>query len=207
MSTDNDILNLIIVATVVILIIHFGFRRRVIDTYSSVREMPQSRQIRSIIRSDKGIPRPSCIDNDNMSLESVGSVDAVYENSSCDFQTTKEFNNNFFSFRDSTFKNSSMTVDPVDKINQLYLSGDLSTINSCKPVKIKDIYDKTTQELPYFQRDCVRTQYYDKTNPEGYLFSFGSPTKGITAYDPEYRSQLDYQVLKNYPQSDPTSNN
>lgn len=47
-------------------------------------------------------------------------------------KSTEQFHKDFFSFRDQTTLNSSMCVNPVDKIHN---------IGNCRSMKIKDIYD------------------------------------------------------------------
>lgn len=203
--SDNDILNMILVAIAIIIIVHFIFGKNKIDTYQPVTfdiQQPYNKQYKSCHKKVKNNPLHIFRSKCNEDKYSLNTIEAVPSSSECSLsdqplespcQTIKQFNNDFFNFRNYTFKNSSMTIDPVDKINQLYLSGDLSITEKCKVEKIKDIYDKATHEFPDYQRTCVRTP--DITNPESNLFSFESPIKGITSHDPEFRNQLDYKEL------------
>ncbi len=87
-------------------------------------------------------------------------------------QTNDEFNKDFFKFRDYTFQNSSMTLDSVDKIANMYLDGDLGQANTFTGMKIRDIYDKLTCGEDLYQRKCVRVPKLDNTMNDGYNFSF-----------------------------------
>ncbi len=61
-------------------------------------------------------------------------------------RSIKQFHDEFFKFRDyHTNENSSMRYDPVDKIRNMKLDGDLSKNDAkYKSMKIKDIYDNLT---------------------------------------------------------------
>lgn len=87
-------------------------------------------------------------------------------------QTNDEFNKDFFKFRNYTFQNSSMTLDSVDKIANMYLDGDLGQANTFSGMKIRDIYDKLTCGEDLYQRKCVRVPKLDNTMNDGYNFSF-----------------------------------
>jgi hypothetical protein len=203
--SNDDIVYLLIIVLAVVLIIHYfrnDKRRIILDNYAPIA-MPPLKKPR--------VPDFNNLDPVKDSLTIFDTENARYENSSCNLNTesmeakrdfscstVKEFNDDFFRFRDYLWKDSSMTQDPVDKINQLYLSGDLSTANNCKTTKIKDIYDNATKGVDLYHRTCTRQPYFDKDNPEGYLFSFGSPITKLAPYDPEFKDQLDYQLLKNF---------
>lgn len=93
----------------------------------------------------------------------------------CDIptQTISEFNKDFFKFRDYTFQSSSMSEDPVDKIQSLYLNGDLGVAPTYNGVKIRDIYDTIAcGSADVYQRHCVRVPKLDNTMNPGYNFSF-----------------------------------
>lgn len=84
-------------------------------------------------------------------------------------QTAKEFNKDFFKFRDFTEENSSIRPDSVDKVLNLYLSGELSQARNKSNMKIKDIYDQVTLNGPaLYEKPCVRLPYFDNTMHDGY---------------------------------------
>lgn len=87
-------------------------------------------------------------------------------------QTTKEFNKDFFKFRDYTYNNSSMTIDPVDKVLNLYMDGDLGQARAHSPKKIRDIFDDLTSGVNLYSKPCVRMPYFDNTMHDGYNYSF-----------------------------------
>jgi hypothetical protein len=86
-------------------------------------------------------------------------------------KTAKEFNKDFFKFRDYTFNNSSMTLDSVDKITNMYLDGNLGEARR-HDMKIRDIYDQLTCGPKLYDRQCVRLPYFDNTMHDGYNYSF-----------------------------------
>lgn len=83
-------------------------------------------------------------------------------------QCTKDFHDDFFSFRDKTFANSSMTVDPVDKINMLYLSDNHDEVRGYpKGFRIKDFYDSLTDGGIFSKRHCVRVPDFEGNQDMG----------------------------------------
>ena len=79
----------------------------------------------------------------------------------------KDFNDDFFSFRDKVWGNSSMTLDPVDKINALYLSDNYDEVRGYpNGFRIKDFYDSLTEGGIFSKRSCVRVPDFDG-NPIG----------------------------------------
>lgn len=91
-------------------------------------------------------------------------------------QSIPDFHKDFFNFRDKTNNNSSMQVDAVDKILDMYLSGNLDEARGQSNMKIKDIFDNATNCGPnLYTRECVRLPKFDNTNPDGWYHSFGTP--------------------------------
>jgi len=84
-------------------------------------------------------------------------------------QTIKEFNKKFFDFRDHTYHNSSITLDPVDKVINMQLDGDLGQVGGKDNRKIKDIFDELTNGVDLYSKKCVRLPYYDNTMHNGYI--------------------------------------
>lgn len=95
-------------------------------------------------------------------------------------QTAKQFHQDFFGFRDLTEQNSSMRYDAVDRINDLYLSGNTSPARGYPCKKIKDIYDGITGLPSQYSRQCVRVPKFDNINHEGYRISYGSTGTMLT---------------------------
>ena len=94
-----------------------------------------------------------------------------YERCPQDVKSIKQFNKDFFNFRDKyTYENSSMRPDAVDKVINLQLSGSLSKARGTSGRKITDIYDEVTGCGPnLYERTCVRAPYFDNTMHDGYL--------------------------------------
>jgi hypothetical protein len=84
--------------------------------------------------------------------------------------TNKQFNNNFFKFRDYTYENSSMTLDPVDKIDDLLLYGSLEQAKEFPGSKIWDVYDRLTSGPSLYEKDCNRLPKFDNTMNDGFNF-------------------------------------
>ena len=80
-------------------------------------------------------------------------------------KSVKQFNKDFFNFRDYTFRNSSMTLDSVDKVANMYLDGDLGEARRFPNTKIRDIYDSLTCGPQLYERKCARIPQFDNTMP------------------------------------------
>lgn len=95
-------------------------------------------------------------------------------------KSIRQFHDEFFKFRDYTNDNSSMRVDAVDKVQDLYLSGNLDKARNHPNLKIKDLFDHITCGPNLYERTCVRTQKFDNINHEGYRMNYGSPGTHMT---------------------------
>lgn len=82
-------------------------------------------------------------------------------------QTIKEFNRDFFKFRDYTHNNSSIALDSVDKITNMILDGELSQAKNNQNKKIKDIFDDLTVNNNLYTKKCVRIPYFDNALSDG----------------------------------------
>ena len=89
-------------------------------------------------------------------------------------QSIKQFNKDFFKFRDTyTNENSSIRLDPVDNIVNMYLDGDLGEARGDKNKTIKEVYDKLTTTGPnLYPNKNVRIPKFDNTMNDGYDFKF-----------------------------------
>jgi len=88
-------------------------------------------------------------------------------------QTAKDFHKDFYKFRDYTYNNSSMTLDPVDKITNLYLEGYLGEAREYPGMKIRDVFDYLTGPCTkLYDKPCVRVPNFDNTMHNGYNSSF-----------------------------------
>jgi hypothetical protein len=133
-------------------------------------------------------------------------------------KTIKQFNKDFFKFRDYIENNSSMHVDTVDKIADMYLDGDLGHArNYPQNTTIKDVFDNLTCGPHLYDRSCVRMPRFDNTMNDGFNFSFltgmyntrdkwnyphdnemntGKLEKTLSASDPEDIRQMPYYHVK-----------
>lgn len=79
-----------------------------------------------------------------------------------------QFNKEFFDFRDKIENNSSMTLDPVDKMTDLFLDGTIwKPPKEGEPTTIGEIYDNLTTR-PDFST-CTRVPQFDSVMYDGYL--------------------------------------
>lgn len=86
-------------------------------------------------------------------------------------KSIKQFNKDFFNFRDTyTNENSSIRLDPVDKVVNMYLAGDLGEAKGNNKA-IKDVFDDLTRSGPsLYNNECVRLPKFDNTMNDGYNF-------------------------------------
>lgn len=84
-------------------------------------------------------------------------------------QTADQFNRDFFKFRNKIENNSSQHYDTVDKINDMYLSGNIWNMGSGKTVA--EIYDNLTCDIrrsKEYTRQCVRLPSLDGAMHDNY---------------------------------------
>lgn len=135
-----------------------------------------------------------------------------YERCPEETKSIKQFNKDFFKFRDFTMDNSSIRLDAVDKVINLQLSGSLSQARNTSGKKIKDIYDEVTRCGPnLYEKTCVRVPQFDNTMHDGYVpnnitgmhnvrdqwqyqnensLNGGEVAKNLYGYDPNYLGQF-----------------
>lgn len=89
----------------------------------------------------------------------------------------KQFNKEFFNFRDKTENNSSMVLDPVDKMTDLFLDGTIWNPPKDETRTIGAIYDELTKR-PDFQSECTRLPTFDSVMFDGYM-NFSNTTTGL----------------------------
>jgi hypothetical protein len=115
------------------------------------------------------MPRKKCIVKQKTNIITKNEiVDGHMEICPKDAQSIKQFNKDFFNFRDKTHNNTSIMYDTVDKITDLTLNSGWWTPPVGEEVaKISDIYDKLTQR-PDFQSACTRIPTFDSVMYDGY---------------------------------------
>jgi len=90
-------------------------------------------------------------------------------------QSPNNFFDDFYGFRDKVYHSSTMHVDPVDKMNQLILSGGLGNLDRSN-VKIRDLYDSLATGVDLYSIKGVRQASYDNINYDGYKMIPGGVT-------------------------------
>jgi len=90
-------------------------------------------------------------------------------------KSIKQFNNDFFKFRDNIENSSSNRIDPVDKINQLTIDSNLDFAKSYPNMNIKDVYDELTKAPDLYTKPYVRNPKFDDMNYDGWVAQTGSP--------------------------------
>lgn len=101
-------------------------------------------------------------------------------------QSSDEFNDEFFEFRDKVYHSSSMQMDPVDRLHYEYYDGDLSKSNN---KRIQDIYDDLVKSENLYSTDCVRLTAFDETNPDGYFNTVGTPGMSLVRDSWKYKDE------------------
>ena len=116
----------------------------------------------------KIMPNKKCIVKQNNNIITKSEInDGHLEICPKDSISIKQFNTEFFNFRDKIENNSSMVLDPVDKITDLFLDGTIwnTPVGETKP--IGEIYDQLTKR-PDFGSDCTRIPSFDSVMYDGY---------------------------------------
>lgn len=88
-------------------------------------------------------------------------------------QSIKDFHKDFFNFRDYTNENTSIVMDPVDRINKVMLEDDLHN------VKIKDVFDKITESTDLYQQPRTRVHQFDNILYDNYDTSVVSGMQNV----------------------------
>lgn len=215
----NNILLFILVSVIIVLFLEY-LRQKSFENFDD----SQPKVIEETINSPQfeHIPMQRFVDNDLQTIKTVNACPLKENDVATDYyikrvlgadamrcgrptQSVKDFNKDFFKFRDYTYNNSSMTADPVDKILNLYLDGDLGQAGRHSPKKIRDIFDEVTAGINPYTKPCVRVPYFDNTMHDGYDSSF---TTGMynTRDDWIYQNEKEMnggQVDKNLYGADP----
>ena len=183
----HNIIGFIIVAVLIIIVVHFMLKSEKTERFTENLIQNQQPVMRNVI------PKKGCPVKDVENEEFIYLKDYLLgERVPCPLpaQNIKEFNKDFFNFRDQyTNFNSSMHEDPVDFIQNLYLSGNLDQARSYPNMKIKDIFDSATQGINLYERSCVRLPEFDNAIPDGYRYSAGTPGTLLTADKWRYKDE------------------
>jgi len=178
MVINNVLLLLIVVIIVVWFVVNIQDREKFdknIGESPALYQVPDTQDIPTIpeIRANRINSCPT-LENDLMAKQYIRKN--LLNPSFCPrpVKSIKQFNRDFFDFRDKfTNENSSMRLDSVDKILNLYLSGNLGEARGFgKDVRIKDLFDQVTDCGNLNMRQCVRLPDFDNTMHDGYDASF-----------------------------------
>jgi hypothetical protein len=189
MVLNQNVTNCILVSLIIVIAVHYLFNnrtkktpKRVITVNSSTE--PFSKDVNNTlpVSTPSVYPDVSSINhlpyNEEASLEYITKLLTGPEVSQGagpikPAKSRKQFNDDFFGFRDTTNNNTSIRYDAVDKIQQLYLEGNTSDVRGHKSMKIKDLYDDLTKGPNLYLRQCVRLPEYDNLGDDGYTTSPG----------------------------------
>lgn len=86
-------------------------------------------------------------------------------NKDTDRDTLEKYRNDFFGFKNSVNQTSN-TDDMVDRVNDLYLSGNADISRNHKGVAIKDLFDGLTKGPDIYNGNCVRAADLDSITQE-----------------------------------------
>lgn len=203
-SKQNNIINYIFIALTLAFVIHCLFKKTRNENMSNITENIHTEQNNSVkfntpkIKNrcpsfkfkDYDTPkiykqqkRPKCpVSKTDDEFTEYLTQFLLGQRPECDVpaKPTKKFNDDFFRFRDLTHNNSSQRYDSVDKIQQMYLQGNLDETKRYPNMKIKDIFDDTTKGPAKYTRPCVRLPQFDNVNNDGYYMSFGAHPMHLT---------------------------
>jgi len=78
----------------------------------------------------------------------------------------EKYRDDFFGFRNQCNQTSN-SDDLVDRVNELYLSGNSDISRNHKGVAIKDLFDSLTKGTDLYDRQCIRLPNVDDVTQEG----------------------------------------
>lgn len=216
MKSNQNVLNCILISFIIVVCVHFLFSKpipesipkRVIEVNQSLENFKEinkeNKKNKSKLLNNMYINKLPC--NDEDSLEYMkGVLTSKHNHTSIPkaVQTRKEFNNDFFSFREATCENSSIKYDAVDKVQQLYLDGNMNLERGQqKPVKIKDLFDNITSSSGNNIRNSVKLPEFNNLESNSYTTSRTSPSQGGWKY-PNEKISNGGQIIPGLSASDP----
>ncbi len=182
--------NILLISIVLIIIIWILMRKENFDGDLTTKDLSRPSPIKAHIGESPSVPELPTIPQTSCPIEKNDLQTEYYirrnllNPSFCPrpVQPIKEFNRDFFNFRDRfTNENSSIRPDSVDKILNLYLSGDLGQARGLSQnVRIKDLFDHVTDCGPnLYERQCVRLPDFDNTMHDGYDASIVTGMSGV----------------------------
>ncbi len=202
MNSDNNLINYILFAVIIAFLVHILFKNANSgENYEPVQvplEMEERLQSAPIKRKrtdwrfvDYDEPSQMCaLDKESRCPLPKNEEDTnIYltkfllgEREECPkpAKPIKQFHKDFFNFRDLTQVNTSIRMDAVDKIQQLYLQGNTSEARRYPNMKIKDIFDEVTKAPSLYHRQCVRLPKFENINYDGYYMSYGQHPMDLT---------------------------
>lgn len=224
MNLDNNFINYILIAVIIIFVIHMLFKKNEQFDQESEQECNSENIPENIMKNIKcekketknfydnyygahlnayDVSHNYCYDkNDDVSEDCpipINSQDVndylfdhkikEYEECPPPVKSIKQFNNDFFSFRDITQQNTTSNIDPVDRITQLYLEDNNDFSRRYPNLKIKDVYDTVTKGVDLHKRKCVRLPDFDNINYDGYEMSYGAHPMHLTRDEWEYENE------------------
>lgn len=144
----------------------------IIDSKTSAKSVVISDQLiipNNNIKHVKQMPPKKCIVYQKNNIVSKDEINKGHvEICPKDPISIKQFNKEFFDFRNKIENNSSMVLDPVDKMTDLFLDGTIWNPPKGDPTTIGEIYDQLTKR-PDFQSDCTRIPTFDSVMYDGYM--------------------------------------
>lgn len=214
MALNQNVLNYILVSLIIVVAVHYLFSdnsklkpiKRIIKVEEDMNEpfddptyfsQPVSNSPPSSLRSQDQLSVNPIPFNEDASLDYMTKT-LTGNASDCSAPATsrKQFNNDFFSFRDVTCANSSIRYDAVDKVQRLYLEGNTSPARGQQePLKIKDIFDNATKGPNTYLRQCVRLPDFDNLSSDGYTTSMGENSQKRTSASQQGWSYPNEKVL------------
>ena len=202
MNSNNNLLNYILIAVVIIFIIHILFKKTNGESFNPNIEEDvkcEKKETKNFydhyhgahlhstdVKNDCPIPTNRHEVNDYIFNHNI----AEQEKCPLPVKSIKKFHDDFFRFRDITQQNTTSNIDPVDRITQLYLEDNTEFARRYPNLKISDIFDKITAgPTNLYKRHCARLPSFDNINYDGYKMSHGAHPMHLTRDNWTYENE------------------
>lgn len=211
MAMNKNVVNCILIALIIVVSVHYIFKCPNIDNFyptikSQSAAYKPSAKSEAVQNNDDISENPLPYNEDasmkyltntllgqtedvSSSKKAIGCPEFPLAGCPKPAKSQKQFHKDFFAFRDMTQNNSSIRYDPVDKIQELYLDGNLSDARRYPNMKIKDIFDNATAGPSLYTRQCVRLPQFDNVNSAGYQMSYGQHPMNLSGVHWEYPNE------------------
>jgi len=189
---NSNLVNCLIVSAVIILTVHFFMKPKnryveeVVTVYKQVEPMANANtNTKSPAKCHNPFKANAAASEAYVTkllgAPNLGATVGSTKKCKTPVKSRKDFHKDFFNFRDTTNKVSTHKFDAVDKIQQLYLQGNLGEAHGTQGKRIKDIFDEAVAGPNLYTKPCVRLPDFDNVNFDGYKAEPGVHGMSLTA--------------------------